>query len=163
MNIIYLLRSIVFKFFSTRKNSVEISIFTQIRVQATVSTSLGESKNYCFLDSLPWMMFPQIFYRYAFKSHLFFCIFVTSITISFSFNFLVAKLLNNLKCPSVRPSVRLKRFGRNVIFSAPFQDRRLKFLLAKILSNLKCPSETFWGKRDFLSSFSRQTPEIFRD
>ena len=37
--------------------------------------------------------------------------------------FLVAKLLYNLKCPSVR----LKRFGGNVIFSAPFQDRRLKF------------------------------------
>ena len=33
---------------------------------------------------------------------------------------LVAKLLYNLKCPS-------KRFGGNLIFSAPFQDRPLKF------------------------------------
>ena len=37
--------------------------------------------------------------------------------------FLVAKLLYNSKCPSVRQS----RSGGNVIFSAPIKDRRLKF------------------------------------
>ena len=37
--------------------------------------------------------------------------------------FKLAKLLHNLKCPYVL----MKRFTGNVIFLAPFQDRRLKF------------------------------------
>ena len=41
--------------------------------------------------------------------------------------FLVAKLLYNSKCPSVRPSVRLRQNRGNVIFSAPIKDRQLKF------------------------------------
>ena len=41
--------------------------------------------------------------------------------------FLVAKLLYNLKCLSICKYVRRKRFGKNVIFFAPFQDRRMKF------------------------------------
>ena len=41
-----------------------------------------------------------------------------------------------------------------------------RFLVAKLLYKLKCPSvfmKRFWGKRDFLGSFSRWMPEIFRD
>ena len=39
--------------------------------------------------------------------------------------FLVAKLLYNFKCPFVRK----KRYGGNVNFSSPIEDRRLKLLV----------------------------------